>query len=148
MAFQRVTLTSMSMIYWSMAQIMTRPVHHWILDCTFRVGFICQQVKTKPPSQNHKCCGFIYDYTGLPTISIPKDKFMRAKAHIQLVRSYQQSDPSRLALSVLLGTLQPFGPAPPDPLAPPSCGIYTLTFISLQRSTSVSLIFTGQLDLG
>jgi hypothetical protein len=44
----------------------------WILDCTVRVGLICQPVKTKPPSQIQKMCGFIYDCTGLPTISIPK----------------------------------------------------------------------------
>jgi hypothetical protein len=39
---------------------------------------------------------------------------MRERAQIQLVKSYHQSELSRLALSVLRGTLQSFVPAPPQ----------------------------------
>jgi hypothetical protein len=67
----------------------------WILDCTVRVGLICQPVKTKPPSQIQKSYGFIYYCTGMPTISIPEDKLTRARAQIQLVKSYQQAHLSR-----------------------------------------------------
>ena len=36
------------------------------MDSALRVGLICQKVKTKPPAQIQKYCGFIYDTTVLP----------------------------------------------------------------------------------
>jgi hypothetical protein len=44
------------------------------MDLALRLGLICQEVKTKPPSQHQKYCGFLYDTTGIPTLRIPEDK--------------------------------------------------------------------------
>jgi hypothetical protein len=44
------------------------------MDSALRVGLICQKVKTKPPAQIQKYCGFLYDTTGTPTLRIPDDK--------------------------------------------------------------------------
>ena len=42
------------------------------MDLSLRLGLICQKVKTKPPAQVHKYCGFIYDTTGIPMLRIPR----------------------------------------------------------------------------
>jgi hypothetical protein len=47
------------------------------MDLALRLGLICQKVKTKPPAQVQKYCGFIYDTTGIPTLQIPEDKRSR-----------------------------------------------------------------------
>jgi hypothetical protein len=44
------------------------------MDLALRLGFICQKVKTKPPAQVQKYCGFIYDTTNIPTLQIPEEK--------------------------------------------------------------------------
>jgi hypothetical protein len=45
------------------------------MDLALKLGLIChQEVKTKPPAQVQKYCGFIYDTTGISTLhSIPED---------------------------------------------------------------------------
>jgi hypothetical protein len=81
---------------------------------------------------------------------------MRARAQIQLVKSYQQADLSRLALSVLLGTLQSFVPASPSDIGASFMqNLYTdLRFVtentksfSAFYSVAIALSPLGQLDL-
>jgi hypothetical protein len=70
----------------------------WILDCTVRVGLICQPVKTKPPSQIQKFCGFIYDYTGLPTIRTPPRKAHESKITDPVSEKLPESGPVQACL--------------------------------------------------
>jgi hypothetical protein len=100
-----------------------------LLDCTSRVGLIFQPVKTKHHSEIQNKCWCIYDCTGINTISIPQDKLTRERSQIQLVKSYQQVDLSRLALSVPLELYNPSYPPPQAPPEPPSCRTCILTFI-------------------
>jgi hypothetical protein len=44
------------------------------MDHSMRLGFICQPIKTSPPSQRQKFLDMIYDTTGTPTIKIPEAK--------------------------------------------------------------------------
>ena len=44
------------------------------MDLSLRLGFICQKVKTKPPAQLQKNCGFVFDTMGIPTLWLPKGK--------------------------------------------------------------------------
>jgi hypothetical protein len=57
------------------------------MDLTLRLGLVCQQVKTKPPAQVQKYCGFIYDTTGVPTLWIPADKCEQGLAVIRFLRA-------------------------------------------------------------
>ena len=53
------------------------------MDLALRVGLICQKVKTKPPSQVQKYCGFIYNTMGTPTLHIPEATWSHGLAMIQ-----------------------------------------------------------------
>jgi hypothetical protein len=85
------------------------------MDLALRLGLICQPVKTKPPAQLQKYCGFLYDTTGIPTLSIPDDKRSRARAMIRFLRSGGPSMRlSRLTLAVVTGLLQSLVEATPQ----------------------------------
>ena len=64
------------------------------MNLALRLGLICQKVKTKPPAQVQKYCGFMYDTRGIPTLRIPEGKKSRGLAMIQ----YLQTGGSSLAL--------------------------------------------------
>ena len=85
------------------------------LDLTVRLGFICQKVKTSPPAQVQKFCGFLYDTTSVPTLRIPEDKVTRARATINYLRSSPVSRRlGRLTLTVALGRLESLVDATPQ----------------------------------
>jgi hypothetical protein len=85
------------------------------MDLALRLGLICQKVKTKPPAQVQKYCGFIYDTTGIPTLKIPADKRSRGLAMIQFLRAGVESmELSRLTLAVVTGLLQSMVEATPQ----------------------------------
>ena len=85
------------------------------MDLALCLGLICQPVKTKPPSQVQKYCGFVYDTTGIPTLSIPEDKRARALAMIRFLRAGGPSMRlSRLTLAVVTGLLQSLVEATPQ----------------------------------
>ena len=85
------------------------------MDLALRLGFICQEVKTKPPAQVQKYCGFIYDTTGIPTLRIPDDKKDRGLAMIRFLRAGDSSFKlSRLTLAVVTGLLQSLVEATPQ----------------------------------
>jgi hypothetical protein len=85
------------------------------MDLSLRLGLICQKVKTKPPAQVQKYCGFIYDTTGIPTLKIPEDKRSRGLAMIQFLRAGGESmELSRLTLAVVTGLLQSLVEATPQ----------------------------------
>jgi hypothetical protein len=85
------------------------------MDLALRLGLICQKVKTKPPAQVQKYCGFIYDTTGVPTLRIPEDKRGRALAMIEYLRAgSEERELSRLTLAVVTGLLQSMVDATPQ----------------------------------
>jgi hypothetical protein len=84
------------------------------MDMTVRLGFICQKVKTSPPAQVQKFCGFLYDTSGEPTLLIPAAKVSRAKATLAYLRTLGQQPLSRLALAVAVGLLQSLVDATPQ----------------------------------
>ena len=85
-----------------------------IMDEMVRFGLICQHVKTKPPAQVVKFCGFIYDTTAIPTLRIPADKISRAVALIHFLQRGVSGRLARLTLSKVLGFLQSLVPATPS----------------------------------
>ena len=85
------------------------------MDLTVRLGFICQKVKTSPPAQVQKFCGFLYDTTGTPRLVIPEDKVTRARATIDFLRAQpNQERLGRLTLAVALGRLESLVEATPQ----------------------------------
>ena len=85
------------------------------MDQSLRLGYICQKVKTKPPAQSLKYCGFLYDTTGIPTLHIPDDKRSRGLAMIQYLKAGGSSmEISRLTLAVVTGLLQSLVDATPQ----------------------------------
>jgi hypothetical protein len=85
------------------------------MDLALRLGYICQKVKCKPPAQVQKYCGFVYDTTGIPTLSIPDDKRSRGLAMIQFLRAGGPTmELSRLTLAVVTGLLQSLVDATPQ----------------------------------
>jgi hypothetical protein len=85
------------------------------MDLALRLGLICQKVKTKPPAQVQKYCGFIYDTTGTPTLRIPDTKRSRGLAMIQYLRAGGPTmDLSRLTLAVVTGLMQSMVDATPQ----------------------------------
>jgi hypothetical protein len=72
-----------------------------------RLGFICQRLKTKPPAQQQKFCGFLYDTSVTATLLIPDDKVSRAVTSICYLRAGATSEHmARLTLAMVLGRLQ------------------------------------------
>jgi hypothetical protein len=85
------------------------------MEMSLRLGLICQKVKTKPPAQVQKYCGFIYDTTGIPTIRIPEDKRSRGLAAIRFLKAGETTmEVSRLTLAVVTGLLQSMVDATPQ----------------------------------
>jgi hypothetical protein len=77
------------------------------MNLSLRLGFICQKVKTKPPAQVHKYCGFINETVGIPTLHIPDDKCNQALAMIRYLKAGGETlKLSWLTLAVVTGLLQ------------------------------------------
>ena len=77
-----------------------------VMNTSHRLGLICQPVKTKPPRQWQKYCGFIYDTREIPTLRVPLGKYTRAKALVAYLRCHQHAKLSRLAIASVAGVLQ------------------------------------------
>ena len=85
------------------------------MDLALWLGLVCQKVKTKPPAQVQKYCGFVYDTMGIPMLRIPKEKRSRGLAMIQFLRAGGESmELSRLTLAVVTGLLQSMVEATPQ----------------------------------
>jgi hypothetical protein len=85
------------------------------MDLSLRLGLICQKVKTKPPAQIQKYCGFVFDTTGIPTLRLPEDKRSRGLAVIGYLKAGGASlELSRLSLAVVTGLLQSMVDATPQ----------------------------------
>jgi hypothetical protein len=82
-----------------------------ILDFTVLVGLICHPTKLKPPAQIHKFCGFLYDSKGTLKLRIPDNKVVRALALLGFLTRGSRTILCRLALAVVVGTLQYLVPA-------------------------------------
>ena len=77
------------------------------MDLMVRVGIVCQPVKTSPPAQIQKYCGFLYDTTNTPTLRIPPNKISRCLACIDfLLYRPRTARLSRLSLAIITGILQ------------------------------------------
>ena len=84
------------------------------LDMAVDVGLLVHPEKLSPPSQVQKYIGFIFDTRGSPILRIPKDKAERSLAMAEYLRSVPCDQPfSRLALSVIAGTLESIADATP-----------------------------------
>jgi hypothetical protein len=84
-----------------------------ILEITVLVGLICHPNKLKPPAQIHTFCGFLYDSVGTPKLRIPDNKVVRALALLDYLMRGSRTFICRLALAVVVGTLQSLVPATP-----------------------------------
>jgi hypothetical protein len=85
-----------------------------ILDLTVLVGLIFHPNKLKPPAQIQKFCGFMYDSMGTPKLRIPDNKVVTALALLDLLMRGSRTVICRLALAVVVGTLQSLVPATPN----------------------------------
>jgi hypothetical protein len=85
-----------------------------ILDLTLLVGLIYHPTKLKPPAQIQKFFGFLYDSVGTPKLRIPDNKVVRALALLDLLMRGSRAVICRLALVVVVGTLQYLVPATPN----------------------------------
>jgi hypothetical protein len=85
-----------------------------ILDLTVLVGLIFHPTKLKPPAQIHNFCGFLYDSVGTPKLRIPDNKVVRALALLDFLMRGSSTVICRLALAVVVGTLQSLVPATPN----------------------------------
>jgi hypothetical protein len=78
------------------------------------VGIICHPTKLKPPAQIQNFCGFLYDSEGTPKLRIPDNKVIRALALLDFLMRVSRTVICRLALAVVVGTLQSLVPATPN----------------------------------
>jgi hypothetical protein len=85
-----------------------------ILDLTVLVGLICHPTIHRPPAQIQKFCGFLYDSVGTPKLRIPDNKVIRALALLEFLTRGSRTVLCRLALAVVVGTLQYLVPATPN----------------------------------
>jgi hypothetical protein len=84
------------------------------MDHSVRLGIICQETKTRPPSQQQKFCGFLYDTTNTPRLLIPPDKVSKAIASIHYLQAGASTGRlARLTLAVVIGRLQALVDATP-----------------------------------
>ena len=87
------------------------------LDLSVQVGLLCHPKKLYPPAQVQPYIGFIFDTRGIPTLRVPTAKREKALAMVEHIR---HSPPdrlfSRLALSVITGTLESLVEATPSRL--------------------------------
>jgi hypothetical protein len=85
------------------------------LDLSVRVGLLCHPGKLKPPSQVQAYTGFLFDTRGIPCLRVPDDKREKALGMVNYVLSKgPDHSHSRLALSVLTGTLESLVEATPN----------------------------------
>jgi hypothetical protein len=85
-----------------------------ILDLTVLVGLIFHPTKLKPPAQIQKFCGVLYDSLGTPKLIIPDNKVVRALDLLAFLVRGSRTVICRLALAVVVGTLQSLVPATPN----------------------------------
>jgi hypothetical protein len=88
----------------------------FFLDLAVDVGLLCHPDKLRPPNQVVLYTGFIFDTRGTPTLRVPTEKRERALAMVQHIRHRPKTTWSRLALSVLTGTLESVSDATPSRL--------------------------------
>ena len=86
----------------------------FLMDEMVRLGLICNHLKTNPPSQRVKFCGFVYDTTGIPTLEIPTDKVSRGVALVSFLLRGVKTSLARLTLSKVIGYLQSLVAATPS----------------------------------
>jgi hypothetical protein len=83
-----------------------------------RVGLICHlnchPTKLKPHAHIQKLCGFLYDSDTIPKLRVPDNKIIRAHALLGFLMRGSRTIIYRLALSVVVGTLQALVPATPN----------------------------------
>lgn len=85
------------------------------MDLMVRVGMICQKVKTSPPKQVQKYCGFLYDTRGTPMLHIPPNKVSRCLASVDFLLARPRNERlSRLSLAIITGVLQSVVEATPQ----------------------------------
>ena len=85
------------------------------MDIMVRLGLICQPVKTSPPAQVQKYCGYIYDTRSTPTLRIPPHKVSRCLSSSRFLLSRtRNAHLSRLSLAVVTGVLQSIVAATPQ----------------------------------
>ena len=86
----------------------------FFLDKAVDVGLLCHPKKLHPPAQIQRYCGFDFDTTGPPTLRIPLDKLDRCRAMASYLGNLPEgAEISRLALSVIAGTLESVAEATP-----------------------------------
>jgi hypothetical protein len=85
-----------------------------ILDLTVLVGLICHPTKSKPPTQIQIFGGFLYYSVGTPKLRIPNNKVVRALALLEFLMRGSRAVLCRLALAVVVRTLQSLVPATPN----------------------------------
>jgi hypothetical protein len=86
----------------------------FFLDLALDCGLLCHPKKLTPPCQVIKYCGFLLDSQGIPCLRIPVAKRERALAMVEyILESSPGKEFSRLALSVIAGTLQSLVEATP-----------------------------------
>jgi hypothetical protein len=68
----------------------------------------------KPPTQIQKFCGFLYYSVGTPKLRIPDNKVVRALALLDFLMCGSRAVICRLALDVVVGTLQSLVLATPN----------------------------------
>jgi hypothetical protein len=78
----------------------------------------CHPHKLKPPTQIHNFCGFLYDSVGTPKLTIPDNKVVSALALLEFLMRGSRKVLCRLALSVVVVTLQSLVPATPNAIGP------------------------------
>ena len=83
------------------------------MDAVMRVGLLFNPTMISLPAPCVKYCAFMYDTTATPMLRIPTDKRERAVAILDYIMARREQELSRLALSVLYGTLQSLVPASP-----------------------------------
>lgn len=87
------------------------------LDLAVQVGLLVHPKKLQPPRQVQTYTGFIFDTRGDPTLRIPQEKLERATSMARCVQEHPPNqDFSRLALSVVAGTLESLADATPNRL--------------------------------
>jgi hypothetical protein len=84
------------------------------MDLTVLVGLICHPTKLKPPARIHNFCGFLYDSVETPRLRIPDNKVARALAFLYFLMQGSRTVICRLALAVVVGTLQSLAPVTPN----------------------------------
>ena len=76
------------------------------MDGAITAGLLCNPIKTEPPTQCVKYCGFLYDTTDIPTLRVPEDKRTRALAMVNFALGRNNKSIEALSLAVIVGVLQ------------------------------------------